>query len=231
VTLILGALDSEVKTITERMEVRHEYRWYDFPVREGAISGEAVVVSRSGVGKTMSAMLSQHLIDHYRPERVIFTGVAGGLTSEVSIGDVVIASECVQHDMDATSFGFAPGEIPYTKYRVIGCDPSMVHLARAVTLREGTVHVGRILTGDQLIADAQLRDALVERFAGLAVEMEGASVGLVAAVNEIPFLLLRTISDTADESVANFAKVLTVAAENSWHYLSQMLRRIKENRT
>lgn len=229
-TLILGALDGEVKTITERMKVKSESLWHGFPIREGTISGEDVVVSRSGVGKTMSAMVSQHLIDHYRPIRVIFTGVAGGLVPEVSIGDVVIASECVQHDMDATSFGFEPGEVPYTKYRVLPSDPDLLDLARAVPLAAGRVHVGRILTGDTLIADPLVRDSLVDRFAGLAVEMEGASVGLVAAVNEIPFLLVRTISDTADESVADFAKLLSVAAENSWHYLSEMLQRIKENR-
>ncbi|MFP4377091.1 MAG: 5'-methylthioadenosine/adenosylhomocysteine nucleosidase [Spirochaetales bacterium] len=230
-TLVLGALDSEVKTITERMEVKHVYRWRGFPVREGLISGEPVVVSRSGVGKSLSAMVTQHLIDQYQPSRIIFTGVAGGLVPDVAIGDMIIASECIQHDMDATSFGFEPGEIPYTRFRAIACDPALLELARGVELPEGRAHVGRILTGDQLVADASVRDALVARFDGLAVEMEGASVGLVAAVNEIPFLLLRTISDTADESVADFANFIVVAAENSWHYLSRMLQRIKENRT
>jgi 5'-methylthioadenosine/S-adenosylhomocysteine nucleosidase len=228
VTLILGALDAEIAAVTAAMDGARQDEWRGFPLSTGTLAGEAVVVCRSGVGKTQSAMVSQHLIDLVHPDRLIFTGVAGGLTDELDIGDMVIGDRTVQHDLDVTQMGFPLGQVPYTQYRFLAADPALVALAEQVEPVHGRSATGLILTGDQLIGSATVRDRLTSIFGGLAVEMEGASVALVAAVNDVPFLLLRTISDRSDESVLDFAEILPVAAENSRHYLTTMMHALKE---
>ncbi|HKJ85650.1 MAG TPA: 5'-methylthioadenosine/adenosylhomocysteine nucleosidase [Spirochaetia bacterium] len=225
-TLVLGAMDGEVAAIVAGMDVDASGEWRGFPVVRGVISGTPVVVSRTGVGKSLSAMLCQHLIDEYAPERIIFTGVAGALRSDLEIGDTVIADDTMQHDMDVSALGFERGRIPYSPHRFFTCDPALVEAAMAVDPPHGSVHRGRILTGDQFIADPARREELASTFDGIAVEMEGASVGLVATVNEIPFLLIRTISDHSDGSAVEFEKVVAFAAESSWHYLCRILENL-----
>ncbi|MFW6261918.1 MAG: 5'-methylthioadenosine/adenosylhomocysteine nucleosidase [Spirochaetota bacterium] len=227
-TLVLGAMDGEVAAIVENMDVERRERWHGFPVVVGAIGGSPVVVSRTGVGKTLSAMLCQRLIDRHEPERIIFTGVAGALRKDLDIGDTVVAREALQHDLDVTALGFPVGQVPYSTWRVFACDPLLAERAMAVTPAQGHAHLGRILSGDQFIADAAKRETLARELEGDAVEMEGASVALVATVNEIPFLLIRTISDHADlseeGSAVEFERVVELAAANSWHYLSTVLK-------
>ncbi|MFW5689124.1 MAG: 5'-methylthioadenosine/adenosylhomocysteine nucleosidase [Spirochaetota bacterium] len=222
-TLVLGAMDGEVAAITEGMRVAHRGDWHGFPIVSGEIAGRPVIVSRTGVGKTLAAMLCQRLIDEHDPERIIFTGVAGALRDGLEIGDTVIAHDTIQHDMDVTALGFAPGQIPYSPHRVFRCDESLVDLALGLDPPSGRSHGGRILTGDQFIADAKVRERLARDLAGDAVEMEGASVALVSTINEIPFLLIRTISDHSDGSAVAFEEVVSLAARNSWYYLEHIL--------
>jgi adenosylhomocysteine nucleosidase len=226
-TLVLGAMDGEVAAIVANMAVDRREAWRGFPIVHGSIAGAPVVVSRTGVGKTLSAMLCQRLIDLCEPERIIFTGVAGALRKDFAIGDTVIAREALQHDLDVTALGFPVGQIPYSAYRVFPCDRDLVSRAMAVKPAHGRTHLGRILSGDQFIADAAQRERLAADLQGDAVEMEGASVALVALVNEIPFLLIRTISDHADlseeGSAIDFERVVGLAADNSWHYLEGIL--------
>ena len=223
-TVILGAMDGEVAAITNNMAVHDRDAWNGFPIVTGAISGKPVVVSRTGVGKTLSAMLCQHLIDVFSPERIIFTGVAGSLRRELDVGDTVVARDTLQHDMDVTPLGFEIGRIPYSPHRIYTCDEELVRRAMAIDPPHGQAHLGRILTGDQFIANAERRETLARELDGDAVEMEGASVGLVATVNGVPFLLIRTISDHSDGSAVEFEKVVSYAADNSWHYLSRILQ-------
>lgn len=225
-TLILGAMDGEVAAVTSNMDTDSREQWHEFPVVTGSIAGKPVVVSRTGVGKTLSAMLCQHLIDRVSPERIIFTGVAGALRKSLDVGDTVVARDTLQHDMDVTPLGFEIGRIPYSPHRVFVCDERLVDLAMAIEPPHGRAHLGRILTGDQFVADAGRRETLARDLAGDAVEMEGASVGLVATVNEVPFLLIRTISDHSDGSAVEFEKVVSFAADNSWHYLKRMLQEL-----
>ena len=223
-TLVLGAMDGEVAAIVANMDVDSREEWRTYPIVRGSIAGAPVVVSRTGVGKTLSAMLCQHLIDRFAPARIIFTGVAGALHSGLEIGDTVVARDTLQHDMDVTALGLEIGRIPFSPYRVFRCDDELVRRALRVTPPHGRAHEGRVLTGDQFVADAKLRERLAGTLSGDAVEMEGASVGLVATINEIPFVLIRTISDHADGTALEFARLVSFAADNSWHYLSQMLQ-------
>lgn len=222
-TVVLGAMDGEVAAIADAMELSRRASWRGYPMLHGAIAGKPVVVSRTGVGKTLSAMLCQRLIDEIAPERIIFTGVAGALRDGLEIGDTVVARDTAQHDMDVRPLGFELGRIPYSPHRVFRSDERLVKIAMEIDPPGGRAHLGRVLTGDQFVADAAARERIAQALDGDAVEMEGASVALVAAVNEVPFLLIRTISDHCDGSAVDFERVVELAAHNSWHYVSRIL--------
>lgn len=223
-TLILGAMDGEITEARANLQHPSTTEWNGFQIHHGRIEDQAVLVAKTGVGKSLSAMLCQHLIDAHAPDRILFSGIAGALNPSLEICDTLIARDCVIHDMDATPLGFKRGEIPYSSYRVFACNPDLVAQAAAVEPMEGRVVTGRVLTGDQFVASAETRSELRAALDGDAVEMEGASVGLVATVNQIPFLLIRTISDKADgQAHTDISSFLKFASRNSWHYLRQIV--------
>lgn len=227
--LILGAMDGEITAFLERLENIADHRWRDFPTYTGSFADRPVVVARSGVGKSLSAMNAQRLIDRYRPGALLFTGLAGAINPVFEIGDVCVAEDTLQYDMDARPIGFQLGEIPYTAHRVIPCDPGLVAKAMETKLPEGRMRRGRILTGDRFVTRGayQQMGYLRSELEGDAVEMEGASVALVARVNELPVVVVRTISDKADTSAkVDFERFLPRASENSALVVGEILRRI-----
>ncbi len=224
---LLGAMDGEITELLGALEGRSDESWAGFTIHRGALEDREVVVAKSGVGKTMSALLTQRLIDVYSPVAIVFTGLAGGISAKLEIGDVLVARDCAQHDMDATPLGFRRGEIPYSPYRILSCDPALVAVAASCIPENGKTIVGRILTGDQFITGKALSSYryLSDELEGDAVEMEGASVGLTATVNGIPFLLVRTISDRADgKAVPDFEAFLPQASRNSLRFVRAVLR-------
>ena len=185
--------------------------------------GKKVVVVKCGVGKVFAALTTQKLIDFYTPEFLVFTGVAGALNPDYEIGDIVLAEDCVQHDLDATGIGIPRGTIPYTNHRFFSSDENLINKA-AKTPTAHTIHIGRILTGDQFLTDSSSLEYLTSEFQGDAVEMEGASVGFTCTLNHIPFLLIRTISDKADHSAtADFTGFVKEVSKNSLGVLKHLL--------
>ena len=229
---VLGAMDQEITAIAAAVDVRKKEIWNGFPFIHGALFGHEVVVAKSGVGKTLSAMVTQRIIDTYAPTRILVTGIAGALNRAYKVGDTIIADSCVQHDMNATAVGFARGEVPHTKRRFIECDRRMVEAAVTYVPASGTVHRGRIVTGDVFVRDRNEPSLayLTEQLSGDAVEMEGASIGLVAAMNRIEFLLIRTISDFADGSAPpDFPAFLRCASQNSLQCVRHVLDNVAVN--
>lgn len=227
-TLILGAMDGEISAFLDRLQGAREESWKGYPVYSGSFDGQPAIVARSGVGKSLSAMVAQRLIDIYAPVRIIFTGLAGAINPELQIGDMIVAEDTLQYDMDVRVLGFKLGEIPYTDHRLIPCDPELLEKAVATRLPEGKMHTGRILTGDRFVNRRAYQDMgyLRSELEGDAVEMEGASVALVARVNEIPVAVVRTISDKADTNArVDFERFLPRASENSALVVSEILRR------
>ena len=223
-TLILGAMDGEIAECCANLQRANTTEWNGFDIHHGWVEDREVLVAKTGVGKSLSAMFCQRLIDEHTPDRILFSGVAGALNPSLEIGDTLIARDCVIHDMDATALGFKRGEIPHSPYRVFTCDPDLVAQAAAVEPIQGNVVTGRVLTGDQFVTSADTRNELRTLLAGDAVEMEGASVGLVATVNGVPFLLIRTISDKADgQAHIDFGSFLKFASRNAWHYFSRIV--------
>lgn len=226
-TLILGALEAELTQFRSNLADRREAHWNGMTISEGSLEETRIIVALCGVGKTMSAMATQHFIDQYAPRRIIFTGIAGAINPELEIGDVVVARDSIQYDLDAREAGFEIGRIPFTSYREVPSDPTMLSAVRSYPAEGFRLVEGRILTGDRFLTgvEGDTSDLLGKELAGDAVEMEGASVGLVALINQVPFLLLRTISDKADGSAkADFKKFLPVASERAYRIILHLLR-------
>ncbi|MBR0132312.1 MAG: 5'-methylthioadenosine/adenosylhomocysteine nucleosidase [Lachnospiraceae bacterium] len=200
---IIGAMEDEVRELFALMEdkkIEDVGRW---KVYAGKLSGKDCVIVRSGIGKVNMAACTQMLVDKYAVDFLINTGVAGSLDAQINIGDIVISTDCLQHDMDAVAFGYALGVIPQMDCSVFVADEKMAELAdkvcREVNPEIGIWH-GRVLSGDVFVADKARKDHLVSRFDGKCTEMEGAAMAQVAYLNNIPFLVLRAISDKADGS-------------------------------
>ncbi|MEI7941887.1 MAG: 5'-methylthioadenosine/adenosylhomocysteine nucleosidase [Candidatus Riflemargulisbacteria bacterium] len=226
---LLGAMPEEVSKLVENMSVSKEHQWNDFTIYEGTLENKKVIVAKSGVGKVMAALFTQYLVDKFSISQIIFTGLAGALADDLNIGDILIANDLVQHDMDVTNLGFKLGQIPYTDIRFIECDKVLLKTATTYSSDKHQVRVGRILTGDTFVTHEQqvLLKHRFQELQGDAVEMEGAAVALVAHLNKIPCIIIRTISDKADGSaLINFNDFLPVASENSYKIISHILNKI-----
>lgn len=225
--LILGALDQEIEALLARAVIDSSLHWGPFSLHIGSLEEQQVCIVKCGVGKVLSAMLTQHLIDKYSPRALLFTGLAGALNPDFEIGDIILASDCVQHDLDASPLGFKRGQIPYTDIFSLECDKRLLNSAQTFKSDEINIHVGRILTGDQFISkSAEIsHHYLTSELCGDAVDMEGASVATVATLNQVPFLIVRTISDKADgESPENFNNFLPLASKHAAEIVSHILR-------
>ena len=223
-------MDAEIKEYIRHLSDRKDIYWKAFKFYTGKINNKKVVVVKSGVGKVFAAMICQKLIDKFNIDKILFTGVAGSLNKKLNILDVVVAEDCVQHDMDAIALGFKRGQIPYTKYRIFKSSEELKKIALRTTL-DGNKKIikGRILTGDQFFSGiGRLKHGYLKReLGGMAIEMEGASVAQVCTVNRIPFLIIRSISDKADGKAAdNFNSFLKSSAKNSFKVVSHILNNI-----
>lgn len=226
---LIGAMNEEIELLVSHMTDVRETVKAGITFREGTYFGKDVVVCRTGVGKVNAAVTTQILIDRFGVEAVIFTGVAGALDPELNIGDLVISSECMQHDMDVTPLGFARGVIPYEEKSIFEADSKLVDLAVASgeKLFAGKVKKGRVLSGDQFIASRDAVASLNKELGGTCVEMEGASVAQVCSMNAIPYVVLRSMSDKADGSAhVNFAEFTVQASENSYKMVEEIVKQL-----
>lgn len=198
---VIGAMEEEVGEFLAHASVTRTIERPHFKVHEADLFGTPVVIVKCGVGKVFAALITQYLADRYDLAGVVSTGVAGGLTEGLSIGDVVVSRDCIHHDMDVRALGFVRGHIPFTDFRVFWGDEALLKRALAVKLESGhRVAAGRILTGDQFISGArhETHGHLTDELEGDAVDMESAAIAQVCFINEIPFLSVRTLSDKAD---------------------------------
>lgn len=212
---ILGAVEQEVWAIIDSMTQRRESRWKKRSIYQGRIQNSDVVVMATGVGKVAAAAAVQFLIDHFPLDCIIFTGVAGAINPEIRVGDIVVCQKAVQHDFDiGGNREFEKMKTPWFESH-----PKLVQMAlhAGQMLKWGEkIKTGTVLTGDRTIISSQKKEWLWQTFHGDCVEMEGASVASVCSMNEIPFLLIRAITDKADENARNdFRKAMSGAMIHS----------------
>ena len=227
---IIGAMEEEVAALKEKMEIKRVLKKASMEFCEGTLQGKPVVVVRSGIGKVNAGLCTQILVDVFEVKKVINTGIAGSLDARIDIGDIVISTEALQHDMDATQFGYPLGQIPRMETLAFPADAQMAKIAKEACEAvnpEIKVFTGRVVTGDQFIANKEIKDRIKTNFDGLCTEMEGAAIAQAAWLNEIPFVIIRAISDKADDSAEmDYPTFERQAIIHSVRLAEEMVRRL-----
>lgn len=198
---IIGAMEIEVAILKEKMTDTRTTCKAGMEFWEGTLESLPVVVVMCGVGKVNAALCAQVLIDCFGVTHILNTGIAGSLDANLDIGDIVIAAEAMYHDMSVPVFGYPRGQVPGMDVKAFPADNQMISWAQAACEAEG-VHweKGRVVTGDQFVSDSAVKEDIKSECGGLCTEMEGAAIAHAAYKNGVPFLILRAISDKADDS-------------------------------
>ena len=200
---IIGAMEDEVAALKEAMEVQETIEKASMVFCKGMLCGKEVVVVRSGIGKVNAGICTQILADRFGVDRLINTGIAGSLDAKIDIGDIVISTDALHHDMDATEFGYPVGQVPRMETLSFPADEELVKKAvKASEKVNPDIHTftGRIASGDQFIASREVKEKIIQNFHPLCVEMEGAGIAHAASLNQISYVIIRAISDKADNS-------------------------------
>ena len=217
---IIGAMEVEVATLRDQMDVERTVTRANMDFSEGVLNGCPAVVVRCGIGKVNAAACAQILADEFGVTHVVNTGVAGSLDNRIEIGDVVVSTDAVHHDMDVTGLGYAPGEVPQVGTVAFPANDGMreraVEACHQVVPEIG-VFEGRVASGDQFIAASAQKQRIRAAFEDVvACEMEGAAIGQVCYVNRVPCAILRAISDGGDEGAAlDYPTFLSAAADTA----------------
>lgn len=224
---IIGAMKEEVASLIAEMNIETKVNKAMMEFNHGKIYDKEVVIVVSGIGKVNAAVCTQILVDDFNVDAVINVGIAGGIGTNIYPGDVVIATDLVQHDMDTTSFGDRYGQIPNMDVFDFKCDEKLVELAKDACSKITDINsfTGRIVSGDQFIANVEKIRWLSEEFEALSCEMEGASIAHVAYLNNKPFVVIRSISDNANNGAhMDYENFKEISVKNSNTILRTMLQ-------
>lgn len=226
---IIGAMSEEVQGFKKIMKNVEEEKIGTFTFYTGIMHDQDIVLLETGIGKVNAAIGATLMIEAFDVEEIIFTGVAGGVNPDLDLGDVVISKDLIQHDFDTSAFGDKLGVIPRMESSIFEADDELIELAeKAGKKLKGKVIVGRVLSGDQFIASPEKIAFLRKEFNGDCTEMEGAAVGHVCQVLDVPFVVIRTMSDKANSDAhTDYATFMKIAAENSITLVNEMLINMK----
>ncbi len=227
---VLGAMDQEVALKRAGMSVVGEATHADIVVTRGRFEGADIALAQCGIGKVNAAICTQMLVDLYRPEALIFSGVAGGLLPNMAVGDLIVASHLIQFDIDLTAFGRRHGELP-DKDRMIQSDAGLVQRVAdafdatfAEEAHAPNLMIGTVVSGDRFVEDSATLRWLQREFGALATEMEGAAVGYTCQLNGLPFVVVRGLSDTANESAPqDFEANLETVCRHSFRLMQRLI--------
>ncbi len=199
---IIGAMDIEVETLVQKLENKNGSVQAGSTYYEGILCGLPVVVVQCGVGKVNAALCAQILISVYGVTHIVNTGIAGSLDARLDIGDLVVSTDAIHHDFDLRFWGRPVGQVPGMDVTAFPGDEAMIHAAyvAAEAVNPGHTRRGRVASGDQFICSKEQKEKIIADTAAICAEMEGASIAHAAYRNGIPFVILRAISDKADDS-------------------------------
>lgn len=227
---VIGAMDSEIRQLLSHEQCAWQTEQHaGLTFYAGQYAGKRLVVVKCGIGKVYAARCAQALIDYYQPDYLVNTGIAGGLSAGLRVGDIVAGAELVQHDFDVTAFGHVRGNLCMgddTKPTIFRSDERLLSLVKAANSDQSyRVLPGRIATGDVFVSSQSAKQQLVEEFQADAAEMEGCAIAQTAEANGVPFLVLRAISDLADgTAAASFDAFEQQAADRSAALLLALLQ-------
>ncbi len=228
---IIGAMEVEVQMLKQIMKNVNVTQFSGIDYYSGIILDVDVVVAQAGIGKVNAAVCAEAMILKYEPTAIINIGVAGGLSGELKVGDIAVADSVVEHDMDTSVFGDPVGFISGINMVNIPCAAWVIEALKnaAEEIDDVKTVCGTIVSGDQFVSSKEKKTQLLERFHGVATEMEGASIGHVCYMNDVPFGVLRAISDSADdEADMSFNEFCDMAAKNSLMVILDFLEIVKD---
>ncbi|MFX3622921.1 MAG: 5'-methylthioadenosine/adenosylhomocysteine nucleosidase [Ectobacillus sp.] len=229
---IIGPMEKEIEIIRSKMDIESVEKLAHFTFYKGKLDDIDVVLVRSGIGKVNSAVAAQILITLYKVSFIINSGVAGALNPKLKVGEIVISKDSVQHDVDQTAIDQPPGKFEDSDVIYYKADERLIRLAQeaAKGLEGVRVFIGRVASGDQFVADDKRRKEIIDTFQADAVEMEGAAIGQVAYLNGVPYVIIRSISDSAVGSGEDYEKFANLAAKNASYMIEEMVKRIPSDR-
>ena len=226
---IIGAMEEEIETLLSAMTEKASAEHAGSVFYAGKLENTDVVVVKGGIGKVNAALCAQILCSCYQITHLVNTGIAGSLSAKLDIGDLVISRDAMYHDFDCHAFGYPVGLVPGMPLTYPAND-TMIAYAReaAEQIQPGHCVVGRIASGDQFVCDTALKDHIIHVTEALCTEMEGAAIAQTAYRNKIPFVILRAISDKADDSAEmdypSFEKLAAHRCADVTKYLARKLQ-------
>ena len=199
---IIGAMEEEVETLLSLMEDKKEFQKAGSRFYDGSLEGLPVTVVQCGVGKVNAALCAQILCDCFGVTHLVNTGIAGSLCADLDIGDLVVSQDAMYHDMDAVAFGYPMGKVPGMDVTAFPADDALIGyaFAAAEAVNPGHTKIGRVASGDQFVASREVKERIIDITKALCTEMEGTAIAQTAYRNQLPFVILRAISDKADDS-------------------------------
>lgn len=228
---IIGAMQVEVEILLSAMENKTKRTIAGSTFYEGTLEGLEAVVVQCGVGKVNAAICAQILCSSFGVTHLVNTGIAGSLSADLDIGDLVVSTDAMYHDVDCVNFGYPYGKIPGMDVISFPADETMMKyaFAAAESVNSGHTKMGRIASGDQFVAAKELKEQIIARTSGLCTEMEGAAIAQTAYRNQIPFVILRAISDKADDSAEmDYPTFERIAAHRCADVTKAMAKMLKE---
>ena len=225
---IIFAMKEEIDALLELVDKTNEYKIFDLTFYECIYENIKCILVESGIGKVNSSRCTQILIDNMDVDYIFNVGVAGSISNSVDIGDIVIGEKLVQHDFDITAFNHEKGYIPNVgKY--INCDEYLIRLAESVKTNT-KLHKGIIASGDIFVTETKMSEKIKDKFNALCVEMEGASIAQVCYLCNIPYLVIRSISDSPnvnDNNKLTYEEFLEKSSKLVSNYLKDIILNIK----
>lgn len=222
---IMAAMDEEVQEIINIMQNIHQKNIFGVIVYEGQINGLKVILVQTGVGKVNAARTAQLIIDKYNIKYIINVGTAGGLNNQLDIGDIVIGEKLIQHDFDITAFGHEKGYITGigTTFK---SNEKLIKKAQNIMkkLNNTNIIIGTIASGDIFCTEIGMKDKIRNKFNADCVEMESAAVAQVCTLDEIPFIVIRSISDVPNgNNTIIFEKFIQIASKKCAEFIKEMI--------
>ncbi len=228
---IMCAMREELEPILEKVEIKNVIEYAKNNYYMAQFGKLDLVLAYSKIGKVNASTTASILIEKFKAQKILFSGVAGAIEKDLKIGDLIIATKTTQHDVDLTVFGYEPGFIPESKI-FFECDKHLNDLAKTVAKKLGIkLKEGIIASGDQFIHNKEKKEWIAKTFKASAIEMEGGAVGCVTWTLDVPFFMLRAISDTAQEGAGvDFDEFLEKSSEVSAKFLIEMLRQMENEK-
>ena len=226
---IIGAMAVEVETLKSEMKNLQVVQKAGMEFYDGVLEDMNVVVVQCGVGKVNAAMCAQVLCDCFQVTHLVNTGIAGSLCADLDIGDLLVSRDAMYHDFDVQHFGYEMGEVPGMGVLTFDADEEMIALAyeAAEAVNPGHSRIGRVASGDKFVAEKAVKEDIIAKTSALCTEMEGTAIAHVAFRNKLPFVILRAISDKADDSAEmDYPTFEAIAARHCAQVARTMARKL-----